>query len=262
MSNKIKINLAIGPCQEVLSGHEPDSIDVVVCDPPYGLGTEPDPVELLRAWVHEEDLQLSGGFMGNSWDSQVPPPSVFKSILRVLKPSDKPNAVFFSGTRTLHLMMASLRLAGFDIVGVDSWVYGSGFPKSLNVFKGLTKKVKARYGDKRCSCEGHDTGEETPYDEGGSLDPEKEHGRRLVLDDYEGNKLVTRICSWCALPDTEFIDSTEGLGSSLKPAYEPVVVTRKPEVPIDVDVPAILASYGFDADEIELIMTPPGKTES
>lgn len=353
---------------------------------------------------------------GNSWDATVPSPSIFREILRVLKPAKeegRPNGAFFAGTRTLHLMMASLRLAGFEIMGVDSWVYGclddqtevyvkgkgwvtyggvgtgdmvraftpkgavkympiqevikipdyddiayhlrgpgvdqlvshnhkivhldttgnndpryacdvidylayrgdiggspqplmipyldprgevkhghvaitpvpryqgmmwcvkvatgmivvrrngkvsithnSGFPKSLNIHKQLLKNVAARYGDSRCQCEGHEEYDDDRYHEDGRLDLEKKSPRQIVLDDYDDNKLVTRVCSWCALPDQGFIDSTNGLGTALKPAWEPCIIVGKPSVEINIDYDVLLPQYGFSEEDIRKIMTP------
>lgn len=52
-NDEIRIKLSIGACQDVLKNVPDNSIDVVITDPPYGLGKEPDPVELFRAWVQE-----------------------------------------------------------------------------------------------------------------------------------------------------------------------------------------------------------------
>lgn len=65
---------------------------------------------------------------------------------------------------------------------------------------------------------------------------------------------ITRICSWCALPDVGFIESTEGLGTALKPAWEPIVVARKPLEPVTMDLQALLETYGFSPDQIDYIM--------
>lgn len=259
MTKQIKIDLSIGKCEDVLKEYEDNHFDTVITDPPYGLGDEPDPVELLRAWIHEVELKTSGGgFMNRKWDSMVPSPSQFREILRVVKPGRK--SAFFAGTRTLHLMMASLRLAGWQIEDVWAWTYGSGFPKNHSVYKALKKKAKARYGDSRCHC----VSEDYVYDDEyfrpeGVLDLEKEAERVLVLDDYGDHDLVTRVCSWCGQPDQGFIDSTEGLGTALKPAWEPVVVVSKRREQKPIDYRSILRSYGFNDEEIKLIMTPPGE---
>lgn len=576
MSDSIKINLQLGKCQEVLKNYPDNHFDCVITDPPYGLGVEPDPVELMRSWIQEEPLKGGRGFMGATWDATVPSPSIFREILRVVKPGGV--SCFFAGTRTLHLMMASLRIAGWEIEGVNAWVQGcfsedtdiltpngwvkgvdvkkgdyvaawdsatekidfvpvqhkilspfkgnmvsfkndntdqlltpnhrvyakfrhrkqvqgirtstydkewnvkdaseidryspitvplagiqegigiggvdlaallgwvwteggfdnkgtvirlyqsstnmehvliiqdllkrmsiphseytrerkykdltyieyswymsgeiasrvqnllpdksptwelifqmtleekkaffnaamlgdgslsalafyqkkesdlekmqtlahlmgmhgrinskkscvalhrnpttqihcktlkesheipyqglvwcvtvetgaimvrrngrifisgnSGFPKSMNINKALTKRVNKRYGDSRCSCEGCDVYSEESFVETNVLDRERTEPRRIVLDDYEGNVLTTRVCSWCALPCQAYLDSTTGLGTSLKPSFEPLVVCRAPHIPIVHDYPELLAKYGFSPEQIEFILEP------
>lgn len=74
---------------------------------------------------------------GNSWDSFVPPPAVWDECLRVLKPGG--HLLCFAGTRTVDLMGLSIRLAGFEMRDTVTWMYGSGFPKSLDVSKAIDK---------------------------------------------------------------------------------------------------------------------------
>lgn len=117
-----------------------DSIDSVVTDPPYGLSKEPNMVEVLTHWLVGDDYTHSGnGFMGKSWDSFVPGPATWREVYRVLKPGGY--ALVFAGSRTVDLMAVSLRLAGFEIRDQIQWVYGSGFPKSLDVSNALDKKA-------------------------------------------------------------------------------------------------------------------------
>lgn len=111
-----------------------NSIDAVVTDPPYGLSKQPDMNEVLRHWLNGDDyVHTGGGFMGKTWDSFVPGPSVWKEVFRVLKPGGYLLAFF--GTRTYDLGTLAVRLAGFEIRDQIDWVYGSGFPKSLDVSK-------------------------------------------------------------------------------------------------------------------------------
>ena len=133
-----------GDSIEVLRTLEPESVDAVVTDPPYGLGnTSPKHVaECLRAWSEGETWQPKGrGFMGRSWDAWVPPPELWREVLRVLKPGG--HAVVFAGSRTQDLMSVALRLAGFEIRDTLMWLYGSGFPKSLNVSKAIDRALGA-----------------------------------------------------------------------------------------------------------------------
>jgi DNA modification methylase len=131
-----QIELHLGDCAEVLRGLANDSVDAIVCDPPYGLSKEPDPVEVLTHWLAGDDYEhRGGGFMGKSWDSFVPGPTVWKEALRVLKPGG--HLVAFFGTRTYDLGTLAIRLAGFEIRDQLAWMYAQGMPKSLNVGKQL-----------------------------------------------------------------------------------------------------------------------------
>jgi site-specific DNA-methyltransferase (adenine-specific) len=87
---------------------EDNSVDAIVTDPPYG-------------W----------SFMGKKWDYDIPSVEVWKEALRVLKPGG--HALVACGTRTQHRMAVNLEDAGFEIRDLIAWVYGSGFPKSLNI---------------------------------------------------------------------------------------------------------------------------------
>jgi hypothetical protein len=132
-------------CRMAMQYMDADSIDSVVCDPPYGLSKEPDAAEVLRHWLAGDDYTHGGsGFMGKSWDSFVPGPSVWREAYRVLKPGG--HLVAFFGTRTYDLGVMALRLAGFEIRDQLAWVFGQGFPKSHDVSKGIDKldAVQAR----------------------------------------------------------------------------------------------------------------------
>jgi DNA modification methylase len=86
--------------------------------------------------------------MGKSWDSFVPPPAIWDECLRVLKPGG--HLLAFAGTRTYDLMGISIRMAGFEIRDSIGWVYGSGFPKSLDISKAIDKnngKFKVDFSD-------------------------------------------------------------------------------------------------------------------
>ncbi|UYL04987.1 hypothetical protein LGIDLPPJ_00100 [Klebsiella phage KP13-27] len=116
-----------------------NSIDAVVTDPPYGLSKQPDMNEVLRHWLNGDDyVHTGGGFMGKTWDSFVPGPSVWKEVFRVLKPGG--HLLAFFGTRTYDLGTLAIRLAGFEIRDQIDWVYGSGFPKSLDVSKAIDSR--------------------------------------------------------------------------------------------------------------------------
>jgi DNA modification methylase len=103
-----------GDCLEVLRSMPDCSVDSIVTDPPYGLS-----------------------FMGKKWDYDVPSVDVWVECLRVLKPGG--HLLAFAGTRTQHRMAVRIEDAGFEIRDMIAWVYGSGFPKSLDVSKAIDK---------------------------------------------------------------------------------------------------------------------------
>ena len=137
------INVFNADCLEWLRQQPDNSIDAVICDPPYGLSnTKPAQVaDVLKAWVAGDTEAVPakrGGFMGKDWDSFVPPPAVWAECLRVLKPGG--HMAVFAGARTQDLMGLSIRLAGFEIRDTLGWVYGSGFPKSMDISKAIDRK--------------------------------------------------------------------------------------------------------------------------
>lgn len=134
-----------GDCLAIMRSLDDDSIDSIVTDPPYGLSREPDAAEVLRHWLAGDDYNhQSRGFMGKTWDSFVPGPSIWREALRVLKPGGY--MLCFSGSRTYDLTVMAIRLAGFEIRDQVQWVYGSGFNKA-----GMLKNKAA---DQWCKCDG------------------------------------------------------------------------------------------------------------
>jgi len=103
-----------GDCLELMKEMPDNSVDSIVTDPPYGIS-----------------------FMGKKWDYKIPGVDVWKEALRVLKPGGY--ALIACGTRTQHRMAVNIEDAGFEIRDLIAWVYGSGFPKSLNVGKAIDK---------------------------------------------------------------------------------------------------------------------------
>jgi DNA modification methylase len=110
--------LYCGDCLAVLRTLPESSVDAVVTDPPYGLS-----------------------FMGKRWDYDVPEQAVWAECLRVLKPGG--HLLAFAGTRTQHRMAVRIEDAGFEIRDMIAWVYGSGFPKSLDVSKAIDRAAGA-----------------------------------------------------------------------------------------------------------------------
>src|SRR5699024_8021590 len=130
-----------GDCIETMNAMPPESVDAIVCDPPYGLSnTDPGSVaDTITKWAGGDrgHVPTGRGFMGKSWDAFVPPPAVWDECMRVLKPGG--HMVVFAGSRTHDLMGLSIRLAGFEIRDSMAWLYGSGFPKSHDVGKAIDR---------------------------------------------------------------------------------------------------------------------------
>jgi DNA modification methylase len=124
----MKAIIHIGDCREIMATLPDASVDAVVCDPPYELG-----------------------FMGKSWDASgiAYDVEVWRQALRVLKPGG--HLLAFSGSRTYHRMTCAIEDAGFEIRDQIMWVYGSGFPKSLDVSKAIDKAAGANSDARRWS---------------------------------------------------------------------------------------------------------------
>lgn len=105
-----QVTVLDGDCREAMRSLGEASIDAIITDPPYELG-----------------------FMGKKWDASgvAYDVTVWEQALRVLKPGG--HLLAFGGTRTYHRMTVAIEDAGFEIRDCLQWLYGSGFPKSLNV---------------------------------------------------------------------------------------------------------------------------------
>lgn len=172
-----------GDCLEELKKLEDNSVDAIVTDPPYGLS-----------------------FMGKKWDYDVPSIEVWQECLRVLKPGGY--LLAFAGTRTQHRMAVRIEDAGFEIRDMIAWVYGSGFPKSLNIGKAI-QKIQGI--DLEIIGENPNHRPNSPKDNSkGDFNPKS-----------EGNKYLKSVTT----PEAK---EWEGWGTALKPALEPITVARKP----------------------------------
>jgi len=184
-----------GDCLEVVAGMESESVDAIVTDPPYGLG-----------------------FMGKEWDALPPGLPWAEQCLRVLKPGG--HLVAFGGSRTYHRLAVAVEDAGFEIRDQLQWLYGSGFPKSLDVSKAI---------DKAAGAERKIVGrEKTPF----RVDNAADRGTSLtgsVNGDFSSQRdddgyRYTEITA----PATPDAQKWQGYGTALKPAHEPIVLARKP----------------------------------
>ena len=180
----ISVQVLHGDCRNELELLPDNSIDSIVTDPPYELG-----------------------FMGKSWDASgiAYDQRVWVQCLRVLKPGG--HMLAFSGSRTYHRMACAIEDAGFQIRDQIMWVYGSGFPKSLNISKAIDKAAGAER--EVLSSRVKKAGDIT----GGNFKREGSYADKL-LD--------------TTAPATAEAKEWEGWGTALKPAHEPIVLARKP----------------------------------
>jgi len=189
------IKLHRAKSEVALLGMRTNSVDSIVTDPPYELG-----------------------FMGKSWDNTGIAYSVdlWKECLRVLKPGGY--LLSFGGTRTYHRMACAIEDAGFEIRDQIQWLYGSGFPKSMNVGKAI---------DKLQGNERKIIGENQQILQKQAKDLRE--GKRKVLDSLdngapERNNGFKTVSAEITKGNSEY----EGWGTALKPANEPICMARKP----------------------------------
>lgn len=183
-----------GDCIEQMRTLEADSVDAIVTDPPYGLE-----------------------FMGKDWDGFGTPLGFqtwteqwAREALRVLKPGG--HLLAFGGTRMYHRLAAGIEDAGFEIRDTLMWLYGSGFPKSLDVSKAIDKAAGAErevVGPSPWNAVKGNKGRNSPSVQDGGLS----HGG--IRHDITA-------------PSTEAAKKWQGWGTALKPAVEPIVLARKP----------------------------------
>ncbi len=177
----------LGDCLEHIPAMPAHSVDALITDPPYGLS-----------------------FMGKGWDRGVPGVAYWAECLRVLKPGG--HLLAFGGTRTYHRLASAIEDAGFEIRDQIQWLYGSGFPKSLDISKavdkaaGAVREVVAQAKPVKRLIPGaaqHQTGSWI-----------KDNGREFVQQS--------------TIPATNEAKQWDGWGTALKPACEPICVARKP----------------------------------
>ena len=194
-----------GNSLDLLKTLEDNSVDAIVTDPPYGLSqhSQGDIVNALTAWLAgEEYTHGKAGFMGKAWDSFVPSPMLFKECYRVLKHGG--HILCFAGSRTQDLMSLSIRLAGFEMRDACLWLYGSGFPKGCNIAKGIDGVLgKQGVG---FNASGND-GRKAEFGISGRGENFEKHLQYEPSDEAK---------QW------------QGWNTNLKPAYEPIIMARKP----------------------------------
>lgn len=189
-------------------------------DPPYGLS-----------------------FMGHQWDHGVPSAEVWREVLRVLRPGAA--LLAFGGTRTFHRLTCAIEDAGFEVRDCLMWLYGSGFPKSHDVSKAIDREagaVREVVGEYRM-----------PMD---STAPGREPSQGLGY----GSGAASCVGRPITAPATEAARQWEGHGTALKPAWEPIILARKP---LEGTVAANVQRWGcgalaIDASRVEGLAEKPG----
>jgi DNA modification methylase len=206
----MSVTVLHGDNRELILTLAASSIDSVVTDPPYAL------VSIVKRFGADDAAaaksngatgvyrRAAAGFMGQRWDNGETAfdPAFWREVLRVLKPGG--HVLAFGGTRTYHRLACAIEDAGFEIRDMVAWLYGSGFPKSHDVSKGIDKAAGL--------AEARGYIETTGGLHGGSGD---------TVGCFTGRQLA---------PDPVSADALRwnGWGTALKPALEPIVLARKP----------------------------------
>jgi DNA modification methylase len=193
------VTLYCADCNDVLPTLS--GIHSCVTDPPYGLR-----------------------FMGKAWDYDVPEVATWEAVLESLLPGA--HLLSFAGTRTQHRMAVNIEDAGFEVRDMIAWVYGQGFPKSLDVAKGIDKAAGA-----------------TPIDTGIPSSRHNSHSRGSENSvGFQGG--VPNITA----PATDAARQWAGWGTALKPSLEPITLARKP---FACTVAANVLEYGTGAINVD-----------
>jgi hypothetical protein len=179
----------VGDCRSVLAQMPERSVDTVICDPPYGLA-----------------------FMGKGWDQQVPGADYWRAALRVAKPGAM--LLAFGGTRTWHHLAVAIEQAGWEIRDSLMWLYGSGFPKSLDIAKAIDKAAGA---EREVVGVSSITGARS----GSSFDDGCKGNRRSFQNEEP-------VVNYRTAPATDAAKRWTGWGTALKPAWEPIILAMRP----------------------------------
>lgn len=209
VESDLDFRLLKGNCLDMLKELPDNSIDSIVTDPPYELG-----------------------FMGKSWDSTGIAYSVelWAQCLRVLKPGG--HLVAFSGSRTVFPMGVAIAEAGFEVRDMISWIYTSGFPKSLDISKAIEGKLTIGSSNTKDHDRLNGKKGKAAQKLGFSKNAKDQNARPqdYFADDYQKDRLLD------FQPTTQEAQKWQGWGTALKPAQEPAVLARKP---IDSDCSSI-----------------------
>jgi site-specific DNA-methyltransferase (adenine-specific) len=240
------VTLHCGDSRDVLRTIPDASIHAVVCDPPYAL------VSIVKRFGKEGAAppkeyegglgayaRASAGFMGKAWDTGETAFAVefWAEVLRVLKPGG--HVVAFSGTRTYHRMACAIEDAGFEIRDQLAWAYGTGFPKSHDVAKGIDRCL----GAERARIQVDASKLKNPPNMLGGVhsgENDRPWRKEAIARGYhekEGSEPASvEAASW------------QGWGTALKPSWEPIALARKP---LEGTVAANVLAHGTGALNID-----------
>ena len=202
-----------GDCVEEMRQLPETSVHAVVTDPPYGINfmgkawdgaaitaaakSEPrdhPQTNERSASMHAGRYDLSANAAFGAWCE-----TWLTECLRVLKPGG--HLLAFGGTRTWHRLAVAVEDAGFEIRDSMAWLYGAGFPKSLDVSKAIDRAAGALAHESKGFIVAGQTG-------------------KLINPPTKGYVPPA--------PATDAAKQWQGWGTALKPAFEPIVVARKP----------------------------------
>lgn len=246
------LRLEHGDCAEVMASMESNSVDAIVTDPPYGLAFMGADWDSFGASMGKESIDERRDKMNEylganavvpafaSSHSHMPKLSemrefqkrmtpIFAEALRVAKPGA--HLLCFGGTRTFHRMACAIEEAGWEVRDCIMWVYGSGFPKSMDIAKAI---------DKSTGYVGEVIGERTVDVgmQGGHM-----HAGRKQQQQQQVRSLSDLARKW------------DGWGTALKPAWEPIIMARKP---VEDTVVGNVLEWGTGAINIDGCRVPTG----
>jgi len=251
----MRIETVNADCMECMSSMPDNSIDAIVTDPPYGLAF------MGVAWDTFGDGRKGGARTNATFDKvggnhhptcaadqvrtrrsenkkfQAAMTPIFKEALRVAKPGA--HLLCFGGTRTFHRMACAIEDAGWEVRDCIMWVYGSGFPKSMDVAKAIDKHLGVKQ-----KVVGHC---ETDPQKGFSKVKGMGTGAASIGDEVNSTGYdLTEATSYEA-------KKWDGWGTCLKPAWEPIIVARKP---LDGTVAHNVLTWGVGALNIDACRVP------
>ncbi len=229
-----RVSMLGGDCIDVMRTLPDASVDSIVTDPPYHLtsivkrfgasGATPAQFGTDGAFS-----RASAGFMGKQWDGGdiAFRPETWAEVLRVLKPGG--HMLAFGAPRNFHRLACAIEDGGFEIRDTIMWIFGSGFPKSHDVSKGI---------DRMLGAEREIIGRHI-----------QSKGQRKLANTLRGS--ADSSLAWqydITTPATDAARQWGGWGSALKPAYEPICLARKP---LDGTIAANVLKHGVGALNID-----------